>query len=273
MLDLTTYQFEDHDVRIVMRGDDPWFVAADVCAVLGIANSRDAVGRLDDDERGVAVLDTLGGRQTVNTVSESGLYVLVFTSRLPAARRFRKWVTSDLLPALRRTGAYQMSDAPRTPDPVPFDIENQSDRTTSNALAMVRETRILRGKQAAIRLWDTLPLPQFEDESPTPSVTCGAVSSQIDRFLRQCCVVSGDRDDSIRSTDLRDAFAIWQEIEGEPGWPDGTIARRLGDAEQHWRSPTGGRFRRRISVGIKYFDGIRLTESFAQTVEAVKEGV
>lgn len=98
--------FEEQAVRVVMQGDAPWFVAADVCRVLQIKNSRDAVSRLDEDEKGVAIADTLGGAQSLNIVSESGLYALIFTSRLPAAKRFRKWVTAEVLPAIRRTGSY-----------------------------------------------------------------------------------------------------------------------------------------------------------------------
>jgi prophage antirepressor-like protein len=81
-------------------------VAKDVCEVLGIANARDALQRLDDDEKGVATTDTLGGKQTLATVYESGLYALIFTSRKEEAKAFRKWVTSEVLPAIRKTGAY-----------------------------------------------------------------------------------------------------------------------------------------------------------------------
>ncbi len=81
-------------------------MAADVCAALSIANSRDAVTRLDEDEKGVATIDTLGGRQEMATVNESGLYSLILGSRKPEAKRFKKWVTSEVLPAIRKTGSY-----------------------------------------------------------------------------------------------------------------------------------------------------------------------
>ena len=107
---MTTYTFNpgNQPVRVETIGGEPWFVAKDVCDALTIENHRDAVGRLDDDERGSVVVDTLGGRQSVSAVNESGLYNLIFQSRKPEARKFRKWVTSEVLPAIRRTGGYMM---------------------------------------------------------------------------------------------------------------------------------------------------------------------
>lgn len=83
-----------------------WFVASDVCGALGIVNSRDALTGLDDDEKGVATTDTLGGRQQVATINESGLYSLIFRSRKAEAKRFKKWVTSQVIPSIRKHGGY-----------------------------------------------------------------------------------------------------------------------------------------------------------------------
>lgn len=105
-----TFDFESQAVRSMLRDDEPWFVAADVCRVLEIGNSRDAVARLDDDEKGVGITDTLGGQQEMTIINESGLYALIFTSRKEQAKRFRKWVTSEVLPTLRRTGRFILSD-------------------------------------------------------------------------------------------------------------------------------------------------------------------
>ncbi len=93
-------------IRSVLVNDDPWFVAKDVCDVLDIANSRDAVGRLDDDERGVVSTDTLGGNQEMQAVNESGLYSLVLGSRKPEAKAFKRWITHEVIPSIRRHGAY-----------------------------------------------------------------------------------------------------------------------------------------------------------------------
>lgn len=106
--------FEGTPVRVVTRHCVPWFVLADVCRVLGIENPRNTASRLDYDEKGVATVDTLGGPQSVLVVNESGLYAVVVTSRKPEARRFRRWVTGEVLPAIRRTGAY-LPSAPAEP--------------------------------------------------------------------------------------------------------------------------------------------------------------
>lgn len=83
-----------------------WFVASDVCKALGIQNSRHALSRLDDDEKGVVSSYTLGGIQQVATVNESGLYSLIFSSRKEAAQKFKKWVTSQVIPSIRQHGGY-----------------------------------------------------------------------------------------------------------------------------------------------------------------------
>ena len=98
-------------VRVVTQNDAPWFVAADVCRAIGTKNWRDAVGMLDDDEKGVASTDTLGGSQAMTIISEGGLYTMVLRSRdatKPGTvpHRFRKWVTGEVLPAIRKTGQF-----------------------------------------------------------------------------------------------------------------------------------------------------------------------
>lgn len=96
------------DIAITATEKDgqAWFVAADVCRALGIKNHRDALARLEDDEKGVGNSDTLGGRQQVATVNESGLYSLIFRSNKDQARTFRRWVTSVVIPAIRKHGGY-----------------------------------------------------------------------------------------------------------------------------------------------------------------------
>lgn len=91
---------------------EPWFVAKDVCQVLGIEKYRDAVSRLDEDERESVLVDTLGGIQKMTAVSESGLYSLIFQSRKAEARKFRKWVTSEVLPSIRKKGYYGVKKSP-----------------------------------------------------------------------------------------------------------------------------------------------------------------
>lgn len=101
------FNFDAQAVRVVGPWGSPRFVASDVCAVLGLFDTTSLRG-LDDDEKGKDSIHTLGGPQELLTVTESGLYVLIFRSRKPSARLFRRWVTSEVLPSIRRTGGYGM---------------------------------------------------------------------------------------------------------------------------------------------------------------------
>jgi BRO family, N-terminal domain len=102
-------QFEAKQLRMVNENGNVWFVAKDVCNALGIKNSRDAISVLDEDEvKGVGISDTLGkNTQTASAVNESGLYALIIRSNKPQAKKFRKWVTSEVLPQIRKTGKYE----------------------------------------------------------------------------------------------------------------------------------------------------------------------
>ncbi|MBO5595816.1 MAG: hypothetical protein J6M31_01710 [Bacteroidales bacterium] len=104
-----TFNASNQQVRTVTIDGEPYFVAADVCSCLSISNNRQAVASLDDDEKRVSVVMTpLGGPQSMTVINESGLYDLIFQSRKPEAKAFRKWVTSEVLPALRKTGEYRL---------------------------------------------------------------------------------------------------------------------------------------------------------------------
>lgn len=105
---LTTFSFENLPVRTFGTADAPLFIALDVCNALGYKRARDAVAQHVDPEDLIKVeIDTAGGKQTVNAVNESGLYALIFGSKLESAKRFKRWVTSEVLPAIRRTGRYE----------------------------------------------------------------------------------------------------------------------------------------------------------------------
>lgn len=93
-------------IRAIEKDGEPWFVAADVCRALEIENSRQALTRLDDDEKGVISTDTPGGRQEMNAINEPGLYILVLGSRKPEAKAFKRWITHEVIPSIRKTGSY-----------------------------------------------------------------------------------------------------------------------------------------------------------------------
>lgn len=94
-------------VRTTTINGEPWFVGKDVADILGYSNPRDAISKhVDDEDKGVANCDTLGGRQTLSIINESGLYALIIGSKLPTAKKFKRWVTSEVLPSIRKTGSY-----------------------------------------------------------------------------------------------------------------------------------------------------------------------
>lgn len=116
---IDVYDFGGQKVRIVIRDGEPWFVAVDVCRALAIVNSRDAIGRLEKDGVGTAdVTDSLGRSQPTRVLSEPALYELIFQSRVPKAAAFRRWVTHEVIPAIRKTGSYGKDPIQALSDPV-----------------------------------------------------------------------------------------------------------------------------------------------------------
>ncbi|MDN7354299.1 BRO-N domain-containing protein [Acetobacter senegalensis] len=102
------FSFDEHAVRVLTREGEPWFVLPDVCDVLEITQSHHVARRLEDDEKGRVTITTLGGPQETTIINESGLYTLILTSRKAEAKRFRKWVTAEVLPSIRKTGSYAL---------------------------------------------------------------------------------------------------------------------------------------------------------------------
>ena len=152
--DLITFEFVTQSVRVLIIDGEPWFVAVDVCAALHINNNRMALERLDDDERGVSVMDTPGGPQKMSIINESGLYALILTSRKPEAKKFKKWVTSEVLPTLRKQGHYTILGAD---EPV-FKLTQQD-------LTDLIERCVERGVNAALRARKTIIEPATKPRS------------------------------------------------------------------------------------------------------------
>lgn len=106
------FNYGETQVRVVTIDGEPWFVLADLCKVLEIRNGRDVAARLADDQKGVGQIDTPGGRQKMTIVSESGMYEVVIRSDKPEAVTFRRWITSEVLPQIRKTGGYGTAALP-----------------------------------------------------------------------------------------------------------------------------------------------------------------
>jgi prophage antirepressor-like protein len=109
---LQLFTFESKEVRFVGTADKPEWIAQDVCNCLDLANVSQALDSLDEDEKGITIIDTLGGEQRLLTVTEPGLYSLTFKSRKAPAKRFKRWIFHDVLPSIRKTGSYSVSQQP-----------------------------------------------------------------------------------------------------------------------------------------------------------------
>lgn len=127
MQNLMPFAYRNHAIRVIRNNEngEPWFVAVDVCKVLEIANARDALTKLDDDEKTqvidpatVGKTDSIGINNLLNVVNEPGLYRLIFTSRKSEANAFKRWIVHDVLPSIRKTGSYALLG--KRPDKVPL---------------------------------------------------------------------------------------------------------------------------------------------------------
>lgn len=156
-IQLRPFLFEgEHMVRVQDRDGSPWFVAADVCRTMGIADVSTAVAKLDDDEKGTASTRTPSGAQEMLIVSEGGLYTIILRSRDATkpgtvAHRFRKWVTAEVLPSIRQTGQYQ------APMPQP---EDDTDPQSPDGIKLRKVNTAARcfGERAGAQLWVKLGL-------------------------------------------------------------------------------------------------------------------
>ena len=110
------FDYRGQKVRTDSKDDAVWFVAADVCRVLDLGNTAMAVERLDADEKGISIIDTPGGNQQMVVVNEAGLYALILTSRKPQAKEFKRWVTHEVLPSIRKRGLYAVDEVLKNPD-------------------------------------------------------------------------------------------------------------------------------------------------------------
>ena len=131
-------------VRTVMKDGEPWFVAADVCKALEIGNTAQAASKLDDDEKGIISNDTLGGRQNMLAVNEPGLYSLVLGSRKKEARDFKRWITHEVIPTIRKTGGYVHNSEVFIQNYLPF-----ADDTTKQLFRLTLDVVDKQNKQIA----------------------------------------------------------------------------------------------------------------------------
>lgn len=137
--------FEGHPVRVLGTWNDPLWVAADVCKILGIRNPSKTLSEFEDHEKGITNSYTLGGGQELLTISEAGLYRLMFRSRKPEAQRFRKWVCQEVLPSIRKTGVYKLEQQTKL-------LEQEND-SLKQQLSAVQDNELLAEHSFALVRW------------------------------------------------------------------------------------------------------------------------
>lgn len=133
-------------VRIVPVDGELMFVAKDVCDCLEITKYRDAISRLDSDERGSVKLDTPGGKQDIAAINEYGLYNLVLSSRKPEAKEFKRWITHDVIPAIRKTGSYSMVIPQTLPEALRAYANEVESHNATKAIVAQQEQQIAEFK-------------------------------------------------------------------------------------------------------------------------------
>ena len=133
-------------IRIVPVDGELMFVAKDVCDCLEITKYRDAISRLDSDERGSVKLDTPGGKQDIAAINEYGLYNLVLSSRKPEAKEFKRWITHDVIPAIRKTGSYSISIPKSLPEALRAYANEVESHNATKAIVAQQEQQIAEFK-------------------------------------------------------------------------------------------------------------------------------
>lgn len=133
------FQFETHELRTLLINDAPYFVAKDICNVLGLQDTEVSLRKLDDDEKLMRKLYVSGQNREIALITESGLYALVMRSNKPEAKRFRKWVTSEVLPSIRKTGQYEIPE-----------LEPMVERPYVDPLSIAEKREVMAGVTAYV---------------------------------------------------------------------------------------------------------------------------
>lgn len=147
--------FHQADVRMVVQGGQPWWVLNDVCAILELANPRNAAKRLEDYQKGVHSMDTLGGRQEMVIVNEPGIYALTMVSRKPEAKAFAQWLFTQVLPSIRKHGSYP---PPEALPALSLDQEGPWDGQEKTIGERFREERERWESESGYKMAGTIPL-------------------------------------------------------------------------------------------------------------------
>ena len=201
------------EVRTVVINNEPYFVGKDVAGILGYSNTKDALLRhVDDDDKQGSRFTTSGQAREMTVINESGLYALVLSSKLPAAKRFKHWVTSEVLPALRKTGSYTVKAA------APDDKAKRADAMLINARTRNAKLIAELAEKAGLPLYkNTLIAKAANIAAGEPLLDLPKADSRPNHILGHFCVMLGHKESwaSALGKKLKDAGI--EKIEGETG--------------------------------------------------------
>lgn len=180
-------------VRVVEHNGEPWFVTNDVCKALEITNPRNVIARLDEDEKGVHSMDTLGGKQTMTTINEPGLYTLVLNSRKPEAKTFKRWITHDVIPSIRKHGAYmtditleKMMSDPREMAKLLTALADERDQRIALEHKNAEQQKLIAEYKPKVIKYDTILDSDALIAATTIAKSCGFTSAiKLNRFLHE----------------------------------------------------------------------------------------
>ena len=172
-------------VRSILIDGDPWFVAADVCKALEIEKTNRALSRLDDDEKGAHSVSTPGGRQRMSIISESGLYSLILGSRKPEARAFKRWITHEVIPSIRKHGAYMTDSLLNALEAHPEAVPEYLNRLRSENARNRELTRRLRLALPKAEYYDAFVDPADCTNIRTTAKELGVPEKQFTRYLEE----------------------------------------------------------------------------------------
>ncbi|WP_319405350.1 BRO family protein [uncultured Desulfosarcina sp.] len=227
-MDLIRYGYKGNLLTILQddRGN-PWWLAGEICDVLGFRMASDATRLLDDDEKGTHNLRTPGGLQEVTIVNEPGLYALIFKSRKPEAKTFKRWVTHEVLPSIRKTGAYHHCDPEEAPSP--HRKKGHHEDTADGYGDILKEQRQLHqlfehaykiakrmtssGREASLmaqaKVEELTGINLAESYRLPPGMKAQAETDRetVDAFVHDCCLVGDGY--QVPATELYQAFRNW----------------------------------------------------------------
>lgn len=172
-------------VRSILIDSDPWFVAADVCKALELEKTNRALSRLDDDEKGAHSVSTPGGRQRMSIISESGLYSLILGSRKPEARAFKRWITHEVIPSIRKHGAYMTDSLLNALEAHPEAVPEYLNRLRSENARNRELTRRLRLALPKAEYYDAFVDPADCTNIRTTAKELGVPEKQFTRYLEE----------------------------------------------------------------------------------------